>query len=96
MEDKDLYREKRRAELDEWKAELDKLKARMRGESADAQIELKRHMDALERRIEEGRAKLAELADSGDDAWDTLKSGVEESWDTLKAGFRDARAKFRD
>ena len=57
MNEKELYQQKKQAQLDEWKAEVDKLKAKASGASADAQLELNREIDTLEGKIEQGRAK---------------------------------------
>lgn len=95
MNEKELYQQKRQAQLDEWKAEVDKLKAKASGASADAQLELNREIEALEGRIEQGRAKIAELAEASDDAWESIKDGVESAWDSMKSAFSDAAAKFK-
>jgi len=55
--------------LDEWTAEVDKLKAKASGASADAQLELNKQIEALEGKIEEGKTKLTEIADASEDAW---------------------------
>ena len=65
MGDKELYEQKKQAQLDEWKADLDKLKAKASGASADAQLEMNKQIKALESKIEEGKAKLSELAKAG-------------------------------
>ena len=65
MSDKELYQQKMQAKLDEWKAEVDKLKAKASGASADAQLEMNKQIKALESKIEEGKAKLSELAIAG-------------------------------
>ena len=95
MTDKELYQQKMQAQLDTWKAEVDKLKARASGLSADAQLEMGKHIDTLEGKIEDGRAKLSELSQAGEEAWGPLKEGVESAWDTLKSAVSDAAAKFR-
>lgn len=38
MSEKEIYQQKTQAQLDEWKAEVDKLKAKAFGSSADAQM----------------------------------------------------------
>ena len=96
MSNKELYRQKRQAQLDEWRAEVDKLKARASGFSADTQLEMNKRTKALERKIEEGRAKLSQLADASDDAWESLKDGVESAWDVLKSSVNEAAAKFKN
>lgn len=95
MSEKELYQQKRQAQLDEWKAEVDKLRAKASGASADTQLALNAQIKALEGKIEEGKAKLAELAEASDDVWESIKEGVESSWDSLKSAFRDAASKFK-
>ena len=95
MTDKELYQQKRQAQLDEWKAEIDKLKAKAAGASADTQLELDRQIKDLEGKIEEGKSKLSELAEAGEDAWESVKEGVEQAWDSLKSAVSDAAAKLK-
>ncbi|MFA7083700.1 MAG: hypothetical protein WC141_04095 [Arcobacteraceae bacterium] len=40
MQDKELYEQKKQAQLDEWKADIDKLKAKASMMNADAQIKI--------------------------------------------------------
>jgi hypothetical protein len=65
VSEKELYQQKKQAQLDEWKAEVDKLKSKASGASADAQMELNKQIEAFEGKIEKGKAKLAEIADAG-------------------------------
>ncbi|WP_419767500.1 hypothetical protein [Arcobacter sp.] len=48
MKDKELYEQKKQAQLDEWKADIDKLKAKASIESTEAQIKLNAHIRKLE------------------------------------------------
>ena len=95
MNDKELYQQKMKARLDEWEADVDKLKAKASGASADVQLDMNRQIKALERNIEEGKAKLSELAEAGEDAWESIKDGVESAWDSLKSAATDAASKFK-
>lgn len=95
MNEKELYQQKKQAQLDEWKAEVDKLKAKASGASADAQLELNKQIEVLEGKIGEGKTKLAEIADASEDAWESIKEGVESAWDSMKSAFSDAAAKFK-
>jgi uncharacterized coiled-coil DUF342 family protein len=96
MSEKELYRQKRQAQLDEWKAEIDKLKAKASGASADIQLKLNEQIRELEAKLEKGMAKLAELADAGEDAWESLKEGLESAWESLKSAIGEAKGKFKD
>lgn len=95
MSDRELYRQKRQAQLDEWRAEVSKLKAKVSGHSADTQLEMNRRVKALESKIDEGKTKLSQLAEASDDAWDSLKDGVESAWDNLRSAVGDAASKFK-
>lgn len=95
MNEKELYQQKKQAQLDERKAEVDKLKAKASGASADAQLELNKQIEALEGKLEEGKTKLAEIADASEDTWESIKEGVESAWDSMKSAFSDAAAKFK-
>lgn len=95
MSEKELYRQKVQAKLDEWKADLDKLRARASAAGADAKLELNEQIQRLEAKIKEGEKKLAELADTSEDAWDSVKHGFESAWEALKASFKEAADKFK-
>ena len=93
MTDKELYQQQMQAQLDELKAQVDLLKAKASGTSADAQLELNKHIETLQSRIEDGKVKLSALAEAGEEAWVPLKEGVESAWATLKSAVGDAAAK---
>jgi chromosome segregation ATPase len=95
MNERALYRQKKQAQLDEWKAEVDVLKAKASKASAEAQLEMNRQIAALERELEETRAKLLGLAAASDDAWESIKGGVESAWDSLKSAFSDAASRLK-
>lgn len=95
MTDKELYQQKRQAQLDEWKAEAGKLKAKASGASADAQLELNKQIRTLEDKIEQGRARLDKIADASDDAWESMKKGVDSAWDSIASAFSDAAKKVK-
>lgn len=88
MNNRELYKQKMQAQLDEWKAEAYKFKAKASGVSADAQLELNKQIKALE-------GKLGEIADASEDAWESIKDGAESAWASLKSAFSDAAAKFK-
>ena len=96
MNEKELYRQKHQAQLDEWKAEVARLRARAAGAKADAQIEMNKHLKELDHRMHEAGAKLTELAAAGEEAWDTARKNVETTWDAVKAGVTAAAAKFKE
>jgi len=94
--EKELYQKKIQAQIDEWKAELSKLRAQSAGASADAQLELNQQVKELESNVDEAENKLTELREASDEAWDSLKAGVEEAWGSLMTGFSEATSKFKN
>lgn len=96
MSDKELYQQKMQAKLDEWRADIDKLKAKASGASADAQLEFKKHIKTLEGKFEEGKEKLSKFADASEEAWETMKEGIESAWDSLKSAVSDVADKFKN
>lgn len=95
MNEKELYRQKKQAQLDEWKAEVDKLKAKAAKAGADAKLQLNKQIEALEDRLEQGKTRLAELADTSGEAWEAARDDVESAWKSMKAAFSEAAARFK-
>ncbi|MDP2885217.1 MAG: coiled coil domain-containing protein [Ignavibacteria bacterium] len=96
MNEKELYKQKYRAQLDVWKADIVKLKAKALGTKADVQIEMDKHVKELDHRIQEASTKLSELAGASEDAWGSVKKGVASAWDSLKSAVSDATSRFKD
>ena len=100
MNEKELYRQKRQAQLDEWKADVAKLRARAAGAKAGAQagaqIEANKHLVELDNRLHEAGARLSEHAAAGEETWDTARRKIETTWEALKAGVGAAAAKFKE
>lgn len=95
MNEKEIYRQKKQAQLDEWRADVDKLKAKSSQARADAQLELNKKIEELEGKMEEGKARLAELEEASDDAWDSIKRGVESAWESIDTALKGAVAQFK-
>ena len=96
MSEKELYRQKMKARLDEFMADIDKLKARASGASADVKLKLNEHIKEIEEKIDEGKEKLAELGNTNEERWESVKERVDSSWEALKHAVKDVSAKFKD
>ncbi len=94
MEDRKAYERKRKAQLEEWQAEVDRLKAKARKASADVQIRLKRRLEDLERKLDEGRGKLSSLGETGQEKWAAARDRIDTSLQALQVGVREARAEL--
>ncbi|EQB34400.1 hypothetical protein M947_10995 [Sulfurimonas hongkongensis] len=95
MSMKEAYEQKLQAQLDEWNAEIDKLKAKANGADADRKIEYEKKIDELQSMQETASKKLNELKDASDDAWKDLKAGIESAWDSMDSALKSATSRFK-
>ncbi|WP_305043349.1 hypothetical protein [Geoalkalibacter sp.] len=93
-EKKDAYRKKIEAQIEEWDAQIDVLKARAKKAGAEMQLKLERQIEELKARREDVRGHLAELHKAGDDAWHKVREGLDKAlgefkgaWDKIKERF---------
>jgi len=80
---RDAYQAKIKAQLDEWSAKLDVLKARLAGAEASSRLDLHHAADELHRLHDAGKRQLATLAATSADAWKDAKAGVEDGWNKV-------------
>lgn len=94
MSEKESYRQKIRAKLDEWNAEIDKFEAKADQAQADAQLEYYEQLKKLRALQEEAGNKLDELDDAGDEAWENFKAGVDIAADAVDHALDSVRSRF--
>lgn len=87
--DKKAYQEKLDAQLKEWKAEIDKLKAQAEGKSADAKITYQEKIKQIEQKMAYYKEKSSKLKAAGDDKWEDIKKELEKETNEIKAQLRD-------
>ncbi len=90
-----VHLEKLEARLKDWGDEIEKLRAKADKLGAEAGARYRGQVEELKTRQDAARRKLQELAGSGSDAWDDLKSRAESALDELKKGVEGAVAKLR-
>lgn len=92
MTKRDAYIEKLNAQLKEWSASIDVLKARADKASADLKIGYTKQLDDLKAKQKVAQGKIDDLKAAGDDAWDGVQTAVEKAWADIKSAFDRARA----
>jgi chromosome segregation ATPase len=92
---KDAYEKKMQAQLDEWDADITKLKAQADKAKADAQLEYFKQIEELRERQQRAQEKLTEIRQASDTAWEDMKAGAENAWDSLADAMRAARSRFK-
>lgn len=94
MSDKALYEEKIKAQFDECKSQVDQFKVEASNASATAQVEMHKQIKQLEEKMSEGKIKLAELVEAGEEKFDAMKKGVESIWQSTKSTLHHASKHF--
>jgi predicted nucleic acid-binding Zn-ribbon protein len=94
MSEKDQYAKKAKAKIDEWNADIDKMKVKMDAAEADAKIEYQQQLDEMRAQRDEAEAKLKEVREAGDEAWDDMKAGVDKAWSSISDAFERARSRL--
>nr|WP_245635132.1 coiled coil domain-containing protein [Marinobacterium profundum] len=92
---KDAYEKKMQAQLNEWDADIKKLKAHADKARADAQIEYFKQIEELRERQQRAQQKLTEIQQASDTAWEDLRVGAESAWDSFADAMRAARSRFK-
>lgn len=95
MSMKEAYEKKLQSQLDEWNAEIDKLKAKADRAEADAQLEYYKEIEDLRSMQQAANSKLVELKSSSDDAWEDIKAGADSAWDSLGRAIKSAASRFK-
>lgn len=95
MSMKKEYEKKLQAQLDEWSAQIDKLKAKAEGAQADKKIEYYEEIDKLKSMKENTNKKFIEIKNASDDAWEDLKIGMDSAWNSLSDAFDSASSRFK-
>jgi hypothetical protein len=91
---KEAYQEKIEAQLKEWSARLQELKAKADKATADAKIEMEKHIEELRAKKEAAQHKLNDIKTAGADSWEALKSGSEKTLEEMKKTWDRVKARF--
>lgn len=94
MSDKNAYQEKLEAQLDEWQAEIAKMRARADKATADARIEYDKQIKELVEYQKRAQKKLNEAQHASEAAWADMRSGMEKAWADMAKSWNDAMKRF--
>ena len=90
MDTREIYKEKYQAQIHEWTAKLDVLKARGEMMSAQAKLDAKPSLDAMHEKLEHAKSKMSELAAASDDKWEEIKKSLDHAWTETKSAIEGA------
>ncbi len=94
MSDGQQFQEKLQAQLDEWGIDLAQLRAKAAQTSEAARLAMDIQLVTLEAKLQAGQERLAELADTSEDAWASMQGGLESAWSSLTVAFSEAAEKL--
>jgi chromosome segregation ATPase len=84
MKNKDAYAYHFYTNLDDWDAEIEKLKTKIETKETDKQAEFNKRLVQLQKKRNRVRKKMDELRKSGEEAWADLKSEFESLWESIE------------
>ena len=93
LENRKAYESKLEAQLAQWKADLDVLKAKAKRAEVGALVKYDKAIDALQHGHEEASRHLGDLKSASDDAWESVKASTEKVWLELKSLFESSDGK---
>lgn len=93
LENRKAYETKMDAQLAQWKADIDVLKAKTRRTGVDVMVNYDKAIDAMQGKHDEASKLLRELEAATDEAWENVKAGTEKVWLELKAEFQSPAEK---
>ena len=94
-EKRDAFVKKIKASIDEWNAEIDRLKARAEQAEAEARIEYHDEIQELKNYRDDARKRLSRLEQAGEGAWEDMKAGVEMAFEAMSQAVNSARNRFK-
>ena len=89
-ETRDLYRQKYEAQLREWQAKIDEVRASSDKLSAQARLDMQPHLDTAGSKYEAAKAKLRDLGEAAEDTWEDMKQNAEVAWNDFKSSMEGA------
>ena len=95
MKNKEAYIQKLHAKIDEWNADIDRLKAKANQVEADSRIEYQKQIQALKSKRDDVEKKVHEISRSGEDAWEDLKAGADLAWEAMSEALKSATSRFK-
>lgn len=95
MTTRDAFKKKLTAELNESKAQISLLAAKVENAGADARVGYAKELDSLRDQQQQAADKLKEIEEASGDAWLKVKDGADKLWVDLTRGVASAIQRFR-
>jgi archaellum component FlaC len=94
LQQKEEYRKKISAELDELQKKIDALKSKAQAAASEARAKLNEEIADLQKKAEDLKKKLSGLGTATGNAWEDLKSEVDKGIDELNKSYEKVRSNY--
>jgi uncharacterized coiled-coil protein SlyX len=92
---KEAYEQQIKAQLREWNAQIDLLRARAEKAEADARVDYQQRIQELELKQAAAQERLEKLQGASAEAWNDLRAGMDRAVNELQAALKDATDRLR-
>jgi len=92
---KQAFQQKLEAQLNDWDAKLDELKAKALEAKSELRVDYEKQLEILSEKRATAQEKLQELRLRTEDAWEDLKGGTERAWDEMRKTLDQIAARFK-
>lgn len=92
---KQAFQQKLEAQLNDWDAKLDELKAKAREAKTELRADYEKQLEILSEKRATAQEKLQELRLRTEDAWEDLKGGTERAWDEMRKTLDQIASRFK-
>lgn len=94
MKTKDEYISYLHKKLDDWNQDIDRLLDNVDRIDEKSRAELRQNIQALKDKRDNIEAKISELNQSGGEAWEDIKSGLDLAREAMNAAAKSATSRF--
>lgn len=95
MSNKNAFEKKLEAQMQQWNAEIAKLKAKAQEQEADTQLAYYKKIEELRSLQDEANQRLISVKNASNDAWDDLREGTEKAWSNMSSALESATSRFK-
>ena len=93
FEHRKIYESRLDAQLAQWGAEIDVLKAKAKRAEVGAKVQYDETIDRLQRTHDDASGHLGRMKEAGDETWESVKTGTEKAWTEFRALFAHSNAR---
>ncbi len=95
MKKKEEFIRELHQKIDEWDAEIDRMSIKAAQVEEDSRVEFYEQIAELKTKRMQIEEKLERIQQSGGEAWEDLKAGVDLALETMSEAIRSAAARFK-